>query len=98
MKKSYTPEQKAQIVLEILKEEKTLAQISSETGVHVNQLRQWKMAAIEALPKAFERKNQEINELRKLSEKKEEELYKEIGKLTTHLEWLKKKSGLKPSF
>ena len=98
MKKSYTPEQKAQIVLEILKEEKTLAQISSETGVHVNQLRQWKMAAIEALPKAFERKNQEINELRKSNEKKEEELYKEIGKLTTHLEWLKKKSGLKPPF
>lgn len=36
--KQYTEEQKAQIVLELLKEEKTVAQISSEYGVHANQL------------------------------------------------------------
>lgn len=98
IKKSYPPEQKAKIVLELLREEKTPAQISSETGIHVNQLGQWKKAALEALPKIFERKNQEIDELRKEMEKREEELYKEIGKLTTHLEWLKKKSGLKSPF
>jgi len=98
MRKTYSPELKARVVLELLREEKTPAQISSETGVHVNVLQQWKRTALEALPKVFERKNLEIDELRKASEKKEEELYKEIGKLTTHLEWLKKKSGLKPPF
>ena len=97
-KKSYPPEQKAKIVLELLREEKTPAQISSEYGVHINQLNQWKKAALAALPTVFERKNQELNELRKETEKKEEDLYKEIGKLTTQLEWLKKKSGLKPPF
>lgn len=98
MRKSYPPEQKAKIVLELLKEEKTPAQLSSETGVHINQLLKWKKVAMDALPKVFERKNQEINELRKEAEKKEEELFKEIGKLSTQLEWLKKKSGLKPPF
>jgi len=39
-----------------------------------------------------------IDELRRETEKKEEELYKEIGKLSTQLEWLLKKSGLKPPF
>ena len=98
MRKTYPPELKAKIVLELLREEKTPAQISSEHGVHINQLQQWKKAVLEALPTVFERKNQELDELRKDTDKKEEELYKEIGKLTTQLEWLKKKSGLKPPF
>mgnify|MGYP000962897727 CR=1 FL=1 len=98
MRKTYPPELKAKIVLELLREEKTPAQISSEHGVHINQLQQWKKAVLEALPTVFERKNQELDELRKETDKKEEELYKEIGKLTTQLEWLKKKSGLKPPF
>ena len=98
IRKTHPPELKARVVLELLREEKTPAQISSETGVHLNLLQQWKKAALEALPKVFERKNQEMDELRKETEKKEEELYKEIGKLTTQLEWLKKKSGLKPPF
>ncbi|MED4412057.1 transposase, partial [Schinkia azotoformans] len=36
---SYTPEFKSKIVIEILKEEKTINEIASNHGVHVNQLR-----------------------------------------------------------
>ncbi len=36
MQQQYTHEQKAQVVLEILKEEKTIAQIASEYGGHPN--------------------------------------------------------------
>ncbi|MGF7086357.1 transposase-like protein [Kroppenstedtia sanguinis] len=35
-RKRYTPEFKSQIVLEILKEEKTMSQIALEHGIHVN--------------------------------------------------------------
>ncbi|MCJ7841947.1 transposase, partial [Lederbergia sp. NSJ-179] len=45
-RKRYTSEFKSQIVLEILKEEKTLSEIASDHGIHVNQLRQWKKAVI----------------------------------------------------
>ena len=54
MKKRYKPKQKAQIVLEILKEERTVTQISSEYGIHTSQLYKWKNQALEGLPNLFE--------------------------------------------
>ena len=51
----YTKQKKAEIVLELLKEEKTIAQISSEYGIHPTQLNQWKKTALEGLPELFER-------------------------------------------
>ena len=37
-RKRYTPEQKVKIVLEILREEKTLSEIAAKYEVHPNQL------------------------------------------------------------
>jgi len=54
MKKSYTPKQKAQIVLEILKEERLILQIASELCVHPNQLYKWKNEAVQNLAGLFE--------------------------------------------
>jgi len=42
-------------VLEILREEKTIAQMASEYGVHRTQLHRWKKQALESLPELFER-------------------------------------------
>ena len=47
MKKQYTTQQKAQLVMEMLKEEKTITQISSDNGVHSSQLYKWKTQAVE---------------------------------------------------
>jgi len=41
-RKHFSATQKAQIALEILKEEKTVSQIASENGVHPNMLYRWK--------------------------------------------------------
>ncbi|MDQ0415682.1 transposase-like protein [Mesobacillus stamsii] len=49
----YTPEFKSQIVLEIFKEEKSLSELASHHGIHVNQLRQWRKSALEQLPQLF---------------------------------------------
>ena len=57
MKKSYTASFKAQVVLELLKETKTLGQLASEYGVHATVLRDWKHAAIKGLPDVFEHRN-----------------------------------------
>lgn len=96
MRKHFTTNQKAQIVLEVLKEEKTVSQIASEYGVHPNQLYRWRAQALEGLPKLFEndRKTQKAEEA--AHERQVQELYAEIGKLSTQLAWLKKKSGLEP--
>lgn len=96
MKKHYTAEQKAKIVLEILKEERTIAQIASEQSIHPNQLYKWKALAIEKLTDVFEdeRKNERVQKAE--HERELKELYAEIGKLSTQLNWLKKKSGIEP--
>jgi putative transposase len=57
MKKSYTATFKAQVVLELLKETKTISQLASEYGVHPNVLREWRQAAIKGLPDLFENRD-----------------------------------------
>ena len=90
MKKVYTPAFKAQVVLELLKEEKSLAQLSSEHGVHANVLREWKVIALKGLSSLYERRDT-LAEQATAHEKHLEDLYAEIGRLTTQLNWLKKK-------
>jgi len=82
---------KAKVALEALRGEKTIGQLSSEYGVHSNQIRQWKKKLIEELPAIF-------SDRRRRSEKEGEELaselYRQIGQLKVELDWLKKKSEL----
>lgn len=92
-RKHFTALQKAQITLEILKEEKSVNQIASEYGVHPNVLYRWKKQALENLPKLFEDENKGERARRAEHERQVNELYSEIGRLTTQLNWLKKKSG-----
>jgi transposase len=91
MRKRYTSAIKAKIVIELLKEEKTLAQLSSEYGVCTKQLTRWKNYALAEMPRLFESKNDRSQEK---YDSKLNDLYAEIGRLTTQVNWLKKKSGL----
>ncbi len=96
MRKQYTAAFKAKLVLELLKESKSLSQLAAEHKVHPNQLRQWRDAALKELPTLFEKKDH-TTDLVTAYERQTEELYSEIGRLTTHVGWLKKKSGLDPA-
>jgi transposase-like protein len=82
MRKKHTKQEKAKIVLELLREEKTINQIATEYGVHPTQLNQWKKAAIEGLPDLFERKERELQKVEKEHQQKTDRLYKKIGDLT----------------
>ena len=77
----------------MLKEEKTLGQVASETGIHPTQLKEWKRIALTKMPELFNRTDQAANDAR-MHEQQVNELYAEIGRLTTQVNWLKKKSGL----
>jgi len=96
MRKRHTAAFKAQIVQEVLREEKTIAQIAAEYGVHPNQISQWKTLALKGLPTLFQKDNAAQAAEKAAHEQKLQELYAEIGKLTTQVAWLKKKSGLDP--
>lgn len=96
MRKRHTAAFKAQIVQEVLKEEKTIAQIASEYEVHPNQISAWKAIALKGLPTLFEKDNATAAAEKAAQDQKMQELYAEIGKLSTHVAWLKKKCGLDP--
>ncbi|MFH1906438.1 MAG: IS3 family transposase [Chloroflexota bacterium] len=91
-KTHFTANQKAQIVLEMLREDKSVAQIASESGIHPNQLHRWKKQALENFPQLFEddRKGEKAREAE--HERQLNQLYAEIGRLSAQLSWLKKKN------
>jgi putative transposase len=94
MKKRFTSTFKAQVEHALLKGEKTLNQISAEYGVAATQLSQWKATALKGLPSLFEDDHKAVERVKADYERRLEELYGEIGRLTTQLAWLRKKSGL----
>ena len=95
MKTTYTSAFKAQVVLELLKEEKTISQIAAEYKVHPNILRDWKAVALRGLPSLLEKRD-DLAALTTAHAQQLEQLYAQIGRLTTQLTWIKKKSGLDP--
>ena len=90
MKKVYTATFKAQLVLELLKETKTISELSAEYQVHPNVLRAWRDQAVKALPTVFEKRDS-LSDAQAAHAKQLEELYAEIGRLTTHVTFLKKR-------
>ncbi len=89
----HSPNEKAKIVLETFRGEKTLSEIAAENNIHPNLLSKWKKTAITGLPMLFEEENLQKRRILKAHEEEKSELYKQIGKLTTEIEWLKKKSA-----
>ena len=95
MRKHYTATFKAQVVQELLREDKTIAQIAAAYEVHPTQLNKWKSTALAGLPSLFEEK-ESLAALKASHEAQLNQLYAEIGRLTTQLAWLEKKpSGQK---
>jgi transposase len=88
--KKVCQELKARIALDAIKGQKTIAELTSEYGVHANQISLWKKQLLDAAPAAFS------NGKDKASEQKEvdrDHLYKKVGQLQIEVDWLKKKTG-----
>ena len=90
MRKRYSDIFKAEVVLELLKEEKTVAQVASARHEHPNQIYEWKALVLRDLVTLFSQNHKGETALKAEYEKHLEELYAEIGRLTTQVNWLKK--------
>ncbi len=88
MRKNYTGKFKAKVVVDVIRENETLAELSSKYQVHRTMLNRWKKEAIEGLPTLFSSaKKKSQNDTQNLID----ELYKKIGQLEVENDWLKKK-------
>ena len=92
-KTNYSAEFKTSIVLEAIREDKTIVQIAAEKKVDPKSIRDWKKEFLENSSIIFDRKKEIIPYKDKISEKDREidELYKQIGQLTVEVNWAKKK-------
>ncbi len=86
----FKPEEKARIVLEVLKEERTLNEIAAENKVHPNQLSRWKAEFIQNASRAFSKEADETEKVKQSYEKEKDELLRQIGQLSYEISWLKK--------
>jgi transposase len=90
-RKSYKPEEKATIVLEILREESTLNEIAQKYDISPQLISRWRTEFLENMPGVFDKKASGIEKLKQEHEAEKEELINQIGQLTVDLNWLKKK-------
>jgi len=60
-RRHFTPEEKAKIVIEVLREEKTLNEIAAEYEIHPNQLSRWKAEFLNNAARAFSKEAEEVD-------------------------------------
>jgi len=91
----FSAEEKSKIVLELLKEESTIAQLSVKYEISGKTLQNWKKQFLENAPLAFEpakavsEYKEQINTLKEQND----ELAKALGKATVERDWLSGKLG-----
>jgi transposase-like protein len=87
-RKNYPAALKVKVVLAALKGDKTFAQLSSEFGVHPNQIQEWKKRLIAEAPAIFSTRRSHAEQD---AEELQAELYRQIGQLKVELDWVKKR-------
>ena len=90
-RRTWSPQEKASIVLEILREESTLAEISKKYDIAQPVLSRWKADFISNMPLVFDKKGKDIDKVKKEHEEEKEILIKKIGELSMDVDYLKKK-------
>jgi transposase len=91
IRRIHPPVFKAKVALEALKEQKTIAELSSMYGIHTTQITKWKHQALNILTLGFETGHKQRE---KDDHDLVQELYRQIGRLKVEADFLKKKMGI----
>lgn len=87
IRKKHNRDIKLKVVLALLKGDKTLAQLSSEFGVHATQIKEWREQGMDAMKERFSARRGRKKGV------EENHLYEEIGRLKVDLDFLSGKLG-----
>jgi transposase-like protein len=91
-RKQYSPQFKAKIALEAIGGDKTVAELTSQYGLHPTMINNWKRQLTEGASQLFEResgKNRQANDL----SGQINELYRQIGQLKVERDFLAERSA-----
>lgn len=89
-RRTFSPEFKAKVAIEAIKEVKTISELAQIYQVHPNLISLWKKDFLSNAGKVFDGGRDEMEEIKKLK-KENDELVHQIGQLTVDINWLKKK-------
>jgi len=89
MRKRYDKTFKAKVAIEAMRGEKTLQELAIAYGVHPNMIALWKRQLLDSAEQVFEKAGKDKDA--EATEKKQDELFKQIGQLQVENEFLKKK-------
>ncbi len=84
-RKNHSPDFKAKVALEAIREEMSMAELSKKYGVHPTQIGTWKRAAIENMSTAFTRRG---SILEQVSIADIDKLHSKIGRLVVERDFL----------
>jgi len=85
-RKNHSPEFKARVALDAIREEMTLAELSKKYGVHSGQISTWKRAALDNMTSAFRRRGSDPGPA--VSTAEIEKLHSKIGQLVVERDFL----------
>jgi len=84
-RKNHSPEFKAKVALEAIREEMTMAELAKKYGIHPTQISSWKRAAIENMAMSFTRRGHDPE---RVDDARIEKLHSKIGQLVVERDFL----------
>lgn len=92
-RKKHSPEFKAKVALAAVREEGTVAELSSRFGVHASQVHAWKKTLLEGTASLFAPNKAASSGGDAAAEAQLAPLYEKIGQLTVERDFFRKRSG-----
>jgi transposase len=92
-RKKHSPDFKAKVALAAIREDGTVAELSSRFGVHSSQIHAWKKTLLEGTASLFARDKTAAGGGEASVEAQLAPLYEKIGQLTVERDFFRKRSG-----